>query len=262
MRSKELGYSAKEIGGHSTGLKVDVIGDGLSDPAVRDEFIRRCEEIGIQVINEYEKKFEHTTGDHLDLNMADYDEPEYEYRRPETTYTQPRESVPPPTPRPAEVVPRPQTPTQPIPSVPQEPVEEDGILVQGIKKVGQEVIDIMGTMGDELGGLGRGVIEAFGGGEDVVKPTAFAQSAFEQVDPRLLQDIRSGGNGAAPAYAPSGSQSIVVQNTVHVGDIHVANSNASPRDIGNAVADETMRRLQKKANYKQIDSAVIGYNTA
>ena len=57
---------------HGNGWKVDVSGNGLEDPEVRHAFIQQCQNLGIDVLDEYENPSPNSTGGHLDLSFSGY----------------------------------------------------------------------------------------------------------------------------------------------------------------------------------------------
>ena len=57
-------------------------------------------------------------------------------------------------------------------------------------------------------------------------------------------------NGYNPAYIGAGSiKGASVTYQINVGGVTVTHSNASPDDIGNAVANKTMEKLNAKGQY-------------
>lgn len=70
------------------------------------------------------------------------------------------------------------------------------------------------------------------------------RSLVSQADPALL-----GGMQAGARYATYGGASQTIVNTINVGGVTVTHSNASPDDIGHAVADKTMEKLNAKGQY-------------
>lgn len=70
------------------------------------------------------------------------------------------------------------------------------------------------------------------------------RSLVSQADPALL-----GGMQAGARYATYGGASQTIVNTINVGGVTVTHSNASPEEIGNAVADKSMEKLNAKGQY-------------
>jgi len=273
MRNKELGYSDEQIGGHGTGLKVDFVSEVLEkNPELMEEFIRRCEEIGIKVINEYKIKFGHTTGGHLDIDFKNYETPstmdDWQSKQQLPSEEKTLEENPPET----SVPPQEPPPEEPPPKSPP-PKEEEHGFIAGIKKLGDGIKGLFEKIGEsatgwtggetpikpvsfvqqepialDYGQNRSGIVEAHEG-EGVQTLIAYLKSALTQTDPRLLKELRENLREPAPAYMQSGGQSVVIQNTVRVGDIYVSKTNASPKEIGSAIADETMRRMGERANY-------------
>jgi len=120
-----------------------------------------------------------------------------------------------------------------------------------VEKIGEAAIEAGKTVIDFADEVGRKVL-------DIVTPIhAALETGFANVDPLLIQGITGrsrfeyafnpGGNSTNPAYD--------VQ--VNVGDIVVAQPNASPQEIGQAVSSGINNSLQDRANYLTI-SRVVG----
>nr|DAO88103.1 MAG TPA: tail tape measure [Caudoviricetes sp.] len=70
------------------------------------------------------------------------------------------------------------------------------------------------------------------------------RTLVSQADPVLLGGMQSGAR-----YATYGGSSQTIVNNINVGGVTVTHSNASPEEIGNAVADKSMEKLNAKGQY-------------
>lgn len=83
---------------------------------------------------------------------------------------------------------------------------------------------------------------------------SYLQNGFANADPVLLGGL-SGQNLARYGQNYGG---ITIYNSVDVGGVEVTNTNASPSDIGNAVASKTTSKLSDSANYVLQNRALTG----
>lgn len=91
---------------------------------------------------------------------------------------------------------------------------------------------------------------------NVLSPTVVLRNGFVNVEPMILRNFT---RDSSTQYGQNYGQGITnVTYHVEVGDVNVAQTNASPQEIGQSVADRTTNALNDRANYSQINSAVTG----
>lgn len=109
-----------------------------------------------------------------------------------------------------------------------------------IEKFGESIMDIGGWAYKKLEGFGEYIMGETGDGKQ-------ASNLLGNIDPVTVKGLM-GCNSMQYASSYNAGNITNLNYKIDVGGVNVANTNASPQEIGQAVADETLARLQGDVN--------------